>query len=67
MDAAALEEDEIDFVLPHIKTLQVLSLEQAMKEFAIKLTHKMEWESGERVFRFHADISEFRKFLEENQ
>lgn len=59
--AATLNKDKVRFSLPGITVIQVYSLEEAMKVYGIKMTHK--FING--LCWIYADVSGLSKFLEE--
>ena len=66
--AALLGEDETEFLVFGMTIMQVVTIEEAMKNFGIEMTHDSgKLEDGKRWTYFYADIKELRRRLENDE
>lgn len=64
--AATLGEDDIEFLMFDMTIMQVYTLESAMKEFGVEMTHDHEYsKDGKSWTYFYADVRGLKKILEE--
>ena len=65
--AATLGEDETEFLMFDMTIMQVYTLEMAMREFGIEMTHDHgHTKDGRSWTYFYADVRGLKKILEEN-
>ena len=66
--AALLGEDETEFLVFGMTIMQVVTIEEAMKNFGIEMTHDSgKLEDGSRWTYFYADLKGLRRRLENNE
>ena len=66
--AALLGEDETEFLVFGMTIMQVVTIEEAMKNFGIEMAHDSgKLEDGKRWTYFYADLKELRRRLENNE
>ena len=64
--AATLGEDDAEFLMFDMTVMQVYTLESAMKEFGIEMSHDFGFTKNGRSWAyFYADVRGLRKILEE--
>jgi hypothetical protein len=63
-----LGDDETEFLVFDMMVVQVVTVEEAMKQFGIELTHEMGvTDSGKRWTYFYADLKGLRKKMESGE
>lgn len=66
--AVLLGEDETEFLVFDMMVVQVVTIEEAMKQFGIELTHEMgTTDSGKRWAYFYADLKGLHKKMESGE
>lgn len=66
--AVLLGDDETEFLVFDMMVVQVITVEEAMKQFGIELTHEMGvTDSGKRWTYFYADLKGLRKKMESGE
>ena len=66
--AALLGEDETEFLVFGMTIMQVVTIEEAMKNFGIEMTHDSgKLEDGKRWTYFYADLKGLKEILENGE
>jgi hypothetical protein len=66
--AVLLGDDETEFLVFDMMVVQVVTVEEAMKQFGIELTHEMGvTDSGKRWTYFYADLKGLREKMESGE
>ena len=65
--AAILGEDKTSFRLKDISVLQVHVLERVYRKFGVVIEHELERVDGQTIAYIFADVSEFRRRMEEEK
>lgn len=64
---AILGEDKTSFRLKDISVLQVHVLERVFRKYGVVIEHELERADGQTVAYMFADVSEFRRRMEEEE
>jgi hypothetical protein len=65
--AATLGEDETEFLVWDMLIVQVITIEETMRQFGIEMTHESGKINGRRWTYFYADLTELRERMEDGE
>ena len=65
--AATLGEDETEFLVWDMLTVQVITIEETMRQFGIEMTHEGGQINGRRWTYFYADLTKLKERMEDGE